>query len=392
MPLRPRIATRRVRALLRRSPALAILGARQVGKSTLARLAFPDFVHVDLERPLDLARAAQDPEFLLSQSGRLVIDEAQRLPALFPVLRSHLDRHPRQRVVLLGSASPGLVRSISESLTGRVAFFELGGASIFEHDAESLWIRGAFPRLHWTRPRAEPGDWYASYLRTTLERDIPQLGFRIAASRLRGLLSMVAHAQGSVCNLSELGGSLGINYHSVAHILDVFEGVFLVRRLPAFAANLRKRLVKSPKLYVRDTGLLHALLGIRHAKRALLAHPKAGPSFETFCVEQILQHAQLHDPAAQGFFFRTHTGQEVDLLLRVRGTLRPIEIKLGVGVPDLRGLTTCMSDLGLARGYVVSLVPEPIEIRRGIWMGGLRDLLEELRLLPAGRRSSPGTA
>ena len=387
MPPRPRIATRRVTALLRRSPALAIVGARQVGKSTLARLAFPGFQHIDLERPIDLERAARDPEFLLSESARLVIDEAQRLPALFPVLRSHLDRHPRQRIALLSSASPGLVRSISESLTGRVVFFELGGISIFEHDSEALWIRGGFPRLHWTRPRAEPAEWYASYLRTTLERDIPQLGFRIAASRLRGLLSMVAHSQGSVCNLSELGGSLGVNYHSVAHILDVFEGVFLVRRLPPYAANLRKRLVKSPKIYVRDTGLLHMLLGIRHTKRALLSHPKAGPSFETFCIEQILLHAQLHDPDAQGFFFRTHTGQEVDLLLRVRGALVPIEIKLGVGVPDLRGLTTCMKDLGLARGYVVSHAPEPIEIRRGVWMGGLRELLEKLRLAPTRTRA-----
>jgi hypothetical protein len=203
---------------------------------------------------------------------------------------------------------------------------------------------------------------------------------------------MVAHAQGNPCNLSELGGSLGVSYHSVARILDVFEGVFLVRRLLPYAANLRKRLVKSPKLYVRDTGLLHSLLGIRHAKRAVLSHPKAGASFETFCIEQILLHAQLHDPAAQGFFFRTHTGQEVDLLLRVRGALLPIEIKLGVAVPDLRGIATCMRDLGLAQGYVVNLVPEPIKIRRGIWMGGLRELLVELRLAPPAarkRRRSP---
>jgi hypothetical protein len=311
-----------------------------------------------------------------------VIDEAQRLPELFPILRSHLDRHPRQRVVLLGSASPGLVRRISESLTGRIAFFELGGISVFEHDAEALWIRGGFPRLHWTRPRAAPAEWYPGYLRTTLERDIPQLGFRIAAARLRRLLTMVAHAQGGLCNLSELGGSLGVSYHSVAHLLDIFEGVFLVRRLPPFTANLRKRLVKSPKIYVRDTGLLHALLGIPHTKRAVLDHPKAGASFETFCIEQILLHAQLHDPAAEGFHFRTHGGQEVDLLLRLRGALLPIEIKLGVAPPELRGLATCMSDLRLAQGYVVNLASDPTELRRGIWMGGLRHLLEELRIAP----------
>lgn len=387
MALHPRIVTRRVNALLRRTPALAIVGARQSGKSTLARLAFPDFTFVDLERPVDLARAAQDPEFLLSQSPRLVIDEAQRLPELFPVLRSHLDRHPRHRVVLLGSASPGLVAHISESLTGRIAFFELGGISILEHDAEALWVRGGFPRLHWTRPRAHPEDWYPAYARTTLERDIPQLGFRVTSSRLRMLLTMVAHSQGSVCNLSELGGSLGINYHSVAHILDIFEGVFLVRRLPPYAANLRKRLVKSPKLYVRDTGLLHSLLGIAHSKGALLTHPKAGASFETLCIEQILLHAQLRDPGAQGFFYRTHGGQEVDLLLQVRGALLPIEIRLGVAVPDLRGLDACMHDLGLPQGYVVNLSSQPMDVRRNVWMGGLRHLLAHLDLAPSPRRS-----
>jgi hypothetical protein len=383
--MKPRIATARVRALLRRSPAITILGARQSGKSTLARLAFPDFEHVDLERAADLTRAAQDPEFLLSQFPKLVIDEAQRLPEVFPVLRSHLDRHPGSRVVLLGSASPRLVKQISESLTGRLLFFELGGISIFEHDTEAVWIRGGFPRLHWTRPRADPADWYPAYVRTTLERDIPQLGFRIATSRLRSLLTMIAHAQASVSSLSELGGSLGINYHTVAHILDIFEGVFLVRRLPPFAANLKKRLVKSPKLYVRDTGLLHALLGVAHTKRAVLSHPKAGASFETFCLEQIILHAQLVDPRSEAFFYRTHTGREVDLLLRLRGRLLPIEIKLGVAVPDLRGLETCMQDLGLSEGYVVNLAPAPMQVRRGVWMGGLRELLDRLHLAPRPR-------
>ena len=368
--------------LLRRFPALAILGARQIGKSTLARLAFPEFACVDLENPLDFARVAQDPQFLLSQHRRLVIDEAQRLPEVFPVLRSFLDADPRRRVVLLGSASPGLLTRISESLTGRVAVFELAGLSVFEHDAERLWIRGAFPRVHWSRPRVRPAEWYPAYLRTTLEQDIPQLGFRISSMRLRNLLTMLAHSQGGVCNLSEIGGSLGINYHSVAHILDIFEGVFLIRRLPPYAANIRKRLVKSPKVYVRDTGLLHSLLGIPFSKPALLAHPKAGASFESFCVEQILLHAQLHDPAAQGFFYRTHSGQEVDVLLRVRGALVPIEIKLGTAVPDLRPLETCMRDLDLPLGYVVNLAAEPVQVRRNVWMGGLRHLLERLRLAP----------
>ena len=379
---RPRIARRYLVSLARRFPALTIFGARQIGKSTLARQAFADFAYLDLEHPVDFARAEADVALLLSQHRRIVFDEAQRLPALFPAPRSFLDADPRRRVVILGSASPSLVSRMSESLTGRVGIFQLGGLSIFEHDAESLWIQGAFPRIHWSVPRSRPSEWYPAYLRTTLEQDIPQLGFRISTVRMRNLLTMIAHAQGAVCNLSELGGSLGINYHSVAHILDVFEGVFLVRRLPPYAANLRKRLVKSPKIYVRDTGLLHSLLGIPFTKTALLGHPKAGASFETFCIEQILLHARLADPAAEGFFFRTHTGQEVDLLLRVRKALVPIEIKLGLTPPDTRSLESCMRDLSLPRGYVINLSTEPVEIRRGVWMCGLRTLLQRLRIAP----------
>jgi hypothetical protein len=369
-----------VTRLLRRFPAAVILGARQIGKSTLARQAFPGYAYVDLENPVDFARAEADLALLLSQHDRLVIDEAQRLPALFPALRSFLDARPRRRAVLLGSASPGLLHRISESLTGRVGIFELGGISVFEHDADALWINGAFPRLHWSRPRARPAEWYPAYLRTTLEQDIPQLGFRLPAARMRTLLTMVAHGQGSLVNLSELGGSLGLNYHAVAHMLDVFEGVFLVRRLLPYAANLGKRLVKSPKMYVRDTGLLHSLLGIPFSRRGLLAHPKAGASFESFCIEQIMLHARLHDASAEAFFFRTHSGQEVDLLLRLRGRLVPIEIKLGLTPPDTRSLEASMRALGLPRGWVVNLTAEPVEIRRGVWMCGLRSLLEELRL------------
>ncbi len=297
---RRRIAGARVGALLRRAPALAIFGPRPIGKSTLARATFADFDSLDLERPADLDRLAADPRFVLAQLPRLVIDEAQRLPALFPALRVVLEEHPRHRVVLLGSASPGLLRRFSESLTGRLAIFELGPVSVFElDDAEALWLRGGFPRLHWTRPRPRPDDSFAASVRTTLEQDIPQLRFRTSSHRLRTLLTMVAHGQGSVQNLSELGGALGIDYHTVAHLLDIFEGTFLVRRLPPFHTNLGKRLVKSPKLYVRDTGMLHALLGMGFSRRQVLAHPKAGASFETFCIEQIVQHARLADPGAR---------------------------------------------------------------------------------------------
>lgn len=380
MLVHPRLAASRLRRLLRQFPAVAILGARQVGKSTLARTALPGFTVLDLEDPNDHARLAADIPFVLSQHARLVIDEAQRLPALFPVLRSFLDRHPRHKVVLLGSASPALTGQISESLTGRIGFLDLAGLSVLEADAERVWIDGGFPRVHWGRPRPRPQEWYPGYLRTSLEQDIPQLGFRVASLRLRNLLTMIAHSQGGLCNLSELGGSLGVNYHAVAHLLDIFEGVFLVRRLRPYFANVGKRLVKSPKLYVRDTGLLHHLLGVGFNRTALLAHPKAGASFETFCIEQIALHARLADPTAEVYFYRTHGGVEVDCLLRLRGRLVPIEIKMGTSAPDPSGLLACMGDLRLSRGYVLNLGRAPVEIRRGIVMTGLRDLLRRLRI------------
>lgn len=193
---------------------------------------------------------------------------------------------------------------------------------------------------------------------------------------------MVAHTHGGLCNLSELGASLGLSYHSVAHLLDIFEGVFLVRRLPPYFANVGKRLVKSPKLYVRDTGLLHHLLGAGFTRRALLAHPKAGPSFEGFCIEQLVLHARLVDPDAQAYFYRTHGGVEVDCLLRLRGRLVPIEIKLGTSAPDIRSLRTSMRDLQLARGYVVAVARKTTEIARGIVMTDLAGLLDALKLAP----------
>ncbi|MGH7151959.1 MAG: ATP-binding protein, partial [Planctomycetota bacterium] len=191
--------------------------------------------------------------------------------------------------------------------------------------------------------------------------------------------------QGGICHLSELASSLGIDYHAVAHILDILEGVFLLRRLPPYFADVGKRLVKSPKVYLRDTGVLHSLLDIPFRRRALLSHPKAGASFEGFCIEQVLLHAAAADPSARGFFYRTHTGVEVDLILEVRGRRIPVEVKLGLAPPDTRNLRRCMETLGLARGFVVNLSSEPVEIGRGIWMSGLREFLEDVGLRPRGK-------
>ncbi len=383
---RARLATARLIELSRRFPATAILGPRQIGKSTLARLAFPRWPMLDLEDPRDYDRLRADPLFVLEQHRRLVLDEAQRLPDLFSIARVFLDADPRRRLVLLGSAAPALTRGLSESLTGRIAFLELGPVSPLEHDAEKLWLLGGYPRVHWARPRPEPAAFYASYLRTSLEQDLPQLGLGFAAPRLRVLLTMIAGSQGGIVNLSEIAGSLGVSHHTVSSMIDALEGIYLVRRLRPYFANVGKRLVKAPKLYVRDPGLLHWLLGIPPRRTALLSHVKAGASYETFCIEQILSLAGVADAGSEAFFWRTHAGAEVDLLLRLRGEIVPIEIKLGTRPPDLRGVTACMTDLALRRAFVVAPVGEPVVLRPRIRMLGLGALLSELRLAP-GRRS-----
>ncbi len=374
----PRLARRRLQSLLRQFPSATILGLRQVGKSTLARWALPDFDYFDLESPVVAARMEEDAALILEQSPRVILDEAQRLPSLFPMLRGYLDRHPDRRVVLLGSASPSLVHRISESLAGRTGFLELGGISILEASRRPLWEAGAFPRLHWSRPRARPAEWHPAFLRTYVEQDIPQLGLRVPAPRILRLLTMLAHAQGSVCNLSELGAAASMSYHSVAHLIDVFEGTFLVRRLQPYFPNVAKRLVKAPKLYIRDTGLLHHLLGIGFTTKAILRHPKAGASFETFCVEQLTGLAKLAEPSAECYFYRTHAGLEVDLILKLAAELIPIEIKLSPASGSARRLAEAMEDLGAKRGYIVNRSGELTTVRKGIRAGSLEAVIATL--------------
>jgi predicted AAA+ superfamily ATPase len=383
-----RVSTGHLRGLAKRSPALVLLGARQTGKSTLARAAFPDHAFLDLEDPRDAARVDRDPMFALAEYRHLVIDEVQRRPELFPALRAFLDGDARRRVVLLGSASPHLIRSVSESLTGRAVFFDLGGISVFEEEPKKLWRLGGFPRVHWSSPRARPEEWYPSYLRTTLEQDIPQLGVSLTARRAHTLLTLVAHGQGSLQNLSELGGPLGVSYHTVASALDVLEGVFLVRRLPPLLANLKKRLVKSPKLYVRDTGLLHSLLGMGWTRAGHLAHPKAGASWETFCIEQLIGHAKLADPGAEAFFYRTQTGVELDLVLVLHGEPIGFEIKLGTTPRAAKATDQAIADLGLRRCYEVNASDTIVSLSPKLRASGLVPVLTELGLDP--RKPSAG--
>lgn len=353
-----------LRDLLRRWPVVVVLGPRQCGKTTLSREALPDWTYLDLERPSDATPLTADPEARVAQLGdHVIFDEAQRIPELFALLRSVVDerRGRRGRFVLLGSASPALVRGIAESLAGRAAFMELPPFRWEElRDARpraslrDLWCRGGFPRAFLARGDAARHEWIEAYTRAVIERDLPALGITISAAQMRRLWPMLAHVNGGLWNASQIAQSLGISYHTVDRYLDILEQTFLVRKLPPFFANLRKRLVKSPKVYIRDSGVLHFLLGLNTPK-ALETHPARGLSWEGFVIDQMISGLQRVRPASRAYFWRTASGQEVDLLFDHGNRRVPFEIKLKLAPTpeDARSVVLAMSDLGLKRGYVI---------------------------------------
>jgi hypothetical protein len=352
-----------LRRLLREFPSVTILGPRQCGKTTFARKELASWTYLDLERPGDATPLAADPEARLEQLGdHLILDEAQQVPELFPVLRGVIDRRRevRGRFVLLGSASPDLVGNISESLAGRTAFLDLTPLRWSEVSArrdarlQTLWLHGGFPDAFLARNRIARQDWLDSYVRTFIERDLRRLGIEFSPPTMRKLWTMLAHLNGGLWNASQLSASLGVTYHTVNRYVDIFERTFLVRRLQPYHANLRKRLVKSPKVYFCDTGLLHFFLGIG-TTRDLDVHPARGASWEAFVVEEAISALRLEAPGAEVHYWRTATGDEVDLLLKFGSRLIPVEIKLhsAPGPPDAVGVRRCMRDLGCKRGYVV---------------------------------------
>lgn len=345
----------RIGTRLRDNPVVALVGPRQAGKTTLARdfAAGAGETHFfDLESPSDLARLA-NPELVLSPlRGLVVLDEIQRMPDLFPLLRVLADRQGTPaKFLILGSASSSLVKGAGETLAGRVSFIDVSGFSLAELGADELethWWRGGFPRAFLARDDAASRQWHEDFIRTFLERDIPQLGIGVPAMTLRRFWTMVAHYHGQVLKVSELARSLGSSEPTARRYLDILCGTYVVRQLPPWFENLKKRQVKAPKIYVRDSGLAHALLGIPD-RPALQAHPKLGASWEGYALEQVLSITGDRE----AYFWATHAGAELDLLVFHRGRRLGFEFKF----TDRPGITKSMrcacEDLGLDHLHVV---------------------------------------
>lgn len=374
-----RLAQQQLADLLAEFPAVVLLGPRQAGKTTLALAeaeARRDTLYLDLELP-SAQRQLDDPEaFLLAHRDRLVVlDEVQRMPELFAVLRGVIDIRRRAgeaagQFLLLGSASGVLLQQASESLAGRVAQLELAPLQAREvlpadaavADLNPLWIRGGFPLSWLAMDDAASLRWREAFIATYLERDIPALGPRIPATTLRRLWTMLAHGQGGLLNQSQLAASLAVSGQTVARYIDLLCDLMLVRRLPAWHGNVGKRLVRAPKLYVRDSGLVHALLGLANLQ-AVLAHPVAGSSWEGLVIEQLLAAAN----AGEASFYRTSHGAEADLVLSFRnGETWVVEIKRSSAPTVSRGFHLAATDVGATKKLVVAPVPAPYPMRDGI--------------------------
>lgn len=342
-----------VRHALRRSPVVALLGPRQCGKTTLARqFVAPDSLnYFDLEDPASLARLDEPDTALRSLKKLVVIDEVQRRPELFPLLRVLADRRPLPaRFLILGSVSPDLLRQSSESLAGRIETLPLEGFRLADLGASAQarhWLRGGFPRAYIPRLEANSLSWRRQFLQTFIERDLPQLGIRIPAIAVRRFWNMLAHYHGQTWNAAELARALAVNESTVRHYLDLLTGVFMVRQLQPWHENLGKRQVKAPKVYVRDSGLLHTLLGIAN-QRDLEYHPKVGASWEGYAVEETIKAVQPDE----AYYWATYNRAELDLLLFKRGRRIGVECKRTDAPTLTPSMRIALSDLKLDHLYV----------------------------------------
>ena len=365
---------------LERSRIVAILGPRQCGKTTLARQFVPpdSTAYFDLEDPLSLARLDEPMTALRDLSGLVVIDEVQRRPELFPILRVLADRTPLPaRFLILGSAAPDLLRQSSESLAGRMETVPLSGFTINDVGMSAHqvhWLRGGFPLSFLATSDSNSVAWRKSFIQTLLERDIPSFGLGTPAPTLFRFWTMLAHYHGQVWNAAEPARSLGIGETSVRRYLDLLEGVYMVRQLQPWHENLKKRQVKSPKVYIRDSGLLHQLLGIRTLPE-LLSHPKCGASWEGYVIEEIISSVQPDEV----YFWATHAGAELDLLLFKDGRRFGVEIKRADAPRLTPSMRTALEDLRLDRLVVIYPGERRYTLAEQVEVVPLMDLLERLR-------------
>jgi hypothetical protein len=355
----PRKQEAEILQLLQNFPAVAILGPRQCGKSTLAKYLlnnFPSAIFLDLENPEDRQKLTAPELFFSGNENRLIcLDEIQRIPGLFPLLRSVIDRNGKNgQFLILGSASRDLIRQSAESLAGRIIFVELSpfqSSELNMRDYWDYWLKGGFPRSFLASDHALSYKWRQSFISTFLERDLRQLGFNIPPESMHRLWSMCANRQGQLVNLSQIGGSLGVSHTTVRTYIDLLKETFMIRLLMPLEANLNKRLVKSPKIYLRDTGILHALLSIK-SKEDLLGHYILGASWESLVIENILNGL----PDQPAGFYRTVGGAEIDLIIQSGKRKIAIECKAtAVPKPD-RGFYQAMEDMDLNEGWIIAPV------------------------------------
>ena len=353
MILRPH-ALNRVLNVFRVHPIATLLGPRQCGKTTLARMIAEreHTTYFDLENPVDARRLSAPMRTLEPLSGLVVIDEVQRQPALFELLRVLVDRPQNQaRFLLLGSASPLLVKDVSESLAGRTGFVDLSGFNLREVGPESrdlLWIRGGFPRSFLAPDDSAATIWREDFIRTFLERDIPQFGITIPAETLRRFWTMIAHYHGQVWNAAEFARSLGTSENTARRYLDILAGAYMVRILPPWFENISKRQVKAPKIYIRDSGILHTLLQLPTLPD-VQGHPKLGTSWEGFALEQVLALLETRDV----YFWATHSGAELDLLVMIGGKRHGFEFKYSDAPGRTRSMSVAIQDLNLEHLWVL---------------------------------------
>lgn len=370
---------------LKNFPAVAILGPRQCGKSTLALALgkkIKNFLYLDLELPSD-ARKLNDPElFFNSNSEKTVcLDEIQLKPNIFPALKGIIDKNRKNgKFILLGSASPDIIQQSSETLAGRISFIELAPFTISEAKSakrfilNNFWLRGGYPESFLSKSQNNSFRWRENFIKTFVERDIPRMGISISSVKLRRFIKICAHFHGQTINAQKIGEGLGISYHTVKNYIDIFEKGYIFRTLQPFEANTKKRLIKSPKLYIRDSGIFHTLLEI-NSFNDLLGHPSIGASWEGFMVENIL--SELSD--WNGNFYRTGSGNEIDMILTKGQHKIAVEFKASAAPHISKGFYSALQDLKINKSFIVSPINEIYLLNKNVYISGLEQFLKHIK-------------